>query len=85
MSCNCVAWLASHIICPVFHTKFTEQAIDNNLDLLLVAIHATNVTGLQLEIVAPPHDHVVIIMDPIVVATEEKRKEAAMELARIGS
>ncbi|RWW18914.1 hypothetical protein GW17_00017072 [Ensete ventricosum] len=52
---DCVdAWLASHLICLIYHVNLAEQAIDDSLDLLLIATFATEATSLQLETSAPP-------------------------------
>ena len=59
---DCIdVWLASHVTCPVYRLNLTEQAVDDNLNLLTVA---TRATGLQLETVALPQDHVAIVVGP---------------------
>lgn len=57
------AWLASYVTCFVYHANLSEQAINNNLNIFSVATLTTNATGLQLSTIAPPQDHIAIIVD----------------------
>ncbi|RRT44229.1 hypothetical protein B296_00041571 [Ensete ventricosum] len=56
--------VTSHISCPIYRANLVEYAIDDNLDLLLEATPVIDVSSLQPKIVAPPQNHVAIVMDP---------------------
>lgn len=59
---DCIdAWLASHVICPIYHANFVEQAVNNNLNLL--ATPTIDATSLRPETTTPLLDHVTIVMD----------------------
>ncbi|RZS24035.1 hypothetical protein BHM03_00057056 [Ensete ventricosum] len=52
---DCIdACLTSHVTCSVYCANLAEQIVNDNLDLLHVATLATNVVGLQFEIIDTP-------------------------------
>ncbi|RWW37086.1 hypothetical protein BHE74_00057864 [Ensete ventricosum] len=53
LDCN-DACLTSHVTCSVYCANLAEQIVNDNLDLLHVATLATNVVGLQFEIIDTP-------------------------------